>query len=80
MSKRDYIRYELWDGPKKVYIGITNDPERRIGEHDGDRKRFTKMEIVGPKVTEETARTGEQEALDAYRRGHNGRNPRHNKT
>lgn len=22
MSKRDYIRYELWDGPKKVNHGL----------------------------------------------------------
>lgn len=80
MAKRNYTRYELWDGQKKVYIGITNDPDRRIDEHDGDGKRFTRMEIVGPKVKEETARDWEQDALDTYRRGHNGRNPRHNKT
>ena len=55
MSKRDYTRYELWYGPKKVYIGITNNPEQRLGEHDGDRKRSSRMEVVGSKVTEGTA-------------------------
>ncbi|EAY56070.1 MAG: hypothetical protein UBAL2_86920229 [Leptospirillum rubarum] len=80
MAYRDYSRYELWNGRKLVYVGISNDPERRINEHDGSEKRFTTMRVIGPKVSEETARDWEQERLESYRRNHNGRNLKHNKT
>ena len=79
MAKRDYSRYELWDGNKIVYIGITNDPDRRIGEH-GAKKKFSTMQVSGPKVSEETARIWEQDRLDTYRHNHGGENPKYNKT
>ena len=79
MAKRDYSRYELRDGNKIVYIGITNDPDRRIGEHGGE-KDFSTMRVSGPKVSEETARIWEQGRLDTYRQNHGGENPKYNKT
>lgn len=79
MTKRDYSRYELWDGNKIVYIGITNDPDRRIDEH-GIKKDFSTMRVSGPKVSEETARIWEQDRLDTYRQNHEGKNPKYNKT
>lgn len=80
MAPRDHYRYELRDRRKKVYIGITKDPERRMAEHLNEGKSFSKMVLVGPRVTENSARDWEQSSLDSFRRGHGGRNPRHNKT
>jgi hypothetical protein len=36
------------------------------------------MKIEGPKVSRDTALEWEQEALEKYRKGHNGKPPRHN--
>ncbi len=80
MAKRDTFRYKLVDDGKIVQYGITDDPPRRREEHKGDRKRFDSMTIVGPAVTEKSAEQWEEERLEAFRRSHNGRNPRYNKT
>ena len=80
MKARDTHRYELRDGRKIVGFGISDDPERRAEEHSRDRKRFTSMNVVGPAVTRESAETWEEKRLEAYRKGHSGRNPRYNKT
>ena len=32
-AKRPTVGYSIWRGGQKRYIGITNDPERRLGEH-----------------------------------------------
>ena len=80
-KKRDHYRYELKDGVKIVYIGITKrPPERREAEHRGERKRFTHMRVVGPAVTKETAEKWEEDRLAAYRQSHKGKNPKYNKT
>ena len=79
MTKRDHWRYELKNGHKIVYFGITDDPERRETEHKSERKRFKRMNIVGPAVTQETAEQWEEKRLETYRRNHNGKNPKYNK-
>jgi predicted GIY-YIG superfamily endonuclease len=76
-QERDTARYTLRDGHKIVYIGITNKPERREGEHQQD-KRFDQMRVEGPKVCRDTALDWEQQALDRFRRGHQGKNPKYN--
>jgi predicted GIY-YIG superfamily endonuclease len=76
-KKRDTSRYTLWDGQKKVYIGITTDKASRENSHRQD-KNFDQMKIEGPKVSRETALQWEQEALDKYRRGHSGKPPKYN--
>jgi len=76
-NKRGTYRYALWDGQRKVYIGITNEPETRENTHRQD-KNFDQMKIEGPRVSRDTALNWEQEALDKYRRGHNGRTPKYN--
>lgn len=78
-SQRDTYRYELWSGLGVVYIGITNDPERREEEHRRERKRFISMRIQGPAVTQASAEKWEEDRLAAYRRNHGGKNPRYNK-
>ena len=54
MSKRDTYKYELTQGNKVVYVGITNDPARREMEHSQD-KNFDKMRIVGSASTLDSA-------------------------
>lgn len=77
-NDRDTSRYELWDGHKKVYIGITNDLERRNGEHHAEGLRFDRTEKVGPAVTRDSASEWEQQALETYRQNHDGKSPRGN--
>lgn len=80
MATRKYYRYLLRDGPRIVYVGITDDAERRRAEHEREGKEFTAMSIQGPVVTENTARKWEQDTLEQYRRNHGGRNPKYNQT
>lgn len=77
VKKRDTTRYTLRNGQQIVYIGQTNDPERREHEHQQD-KNFGQMRKEGSNVSKETAIEWEQEALERYRRGHNGKSPRYN--
>jgi predicted GIY-YIG superfamily endonuclease len=77
-AKRDTYRYKLKDGNRVVYIGITNEPERRVREHDSDGHKFCKMEIVGPKVSEDTAKKWEEESIEKYRKS-TGKKPKYNK-
>ena len=77
MAKRDTHRYTLWDGHEKVYIGQTIDPESREDAHRQDKK-FDRMQVEGPAVTQETALKWEQEVIDTYRRGHGGKPPKYN--
>lgn len=80
MSKRDTNRYKLTQDGKVLQYGVTDNPERRKQEHKEDGKQFSRMEVVGPKVTRETAERWEEERLASYRKSHRGRNPRYNKT
>jgi len=77
--KRNTYRYRLKDGNKIVYIGTTNDPERRAREHLQDRHKFKTFEVVGSKVKEDTAKKWEDEQLKIYRLSHRGKNPKYNK-
>lgn len=51
---KDTSKYVLKQGNKIVYVGITNNPERREAEHRQD-KNFDKMELVGRKSTRDGA-------------------------
>jgi predicted GIY-YIG superfamily endonuclease len=79
MKKRDTYRYILKNGNSIEYIGISNNPERREAEHSKD-KLFSKMEIVGPIVSRESAEKWESERIRTYRQNHNGKIPPANKT
>ena len=78
-APRDHYRYLLYHQGAIVYIGITNDPERREQEHRDEGKRFTSMSVLRPAVTRASAERWEEERLEAYRRNHRGKNPRYNK-
>ncbi|MGL1937221.1 MAG: GIY-YIG nuclease family protein [Fibrobacterales bacterium] len=80
MPKRNHSKYELRDNGKLVYVGITNDIDRRVEEHRDSGKRFTSASTVGNKTTEGGAKNWEENRLETYRNNHGGKNPRHNKT
>lgn len=41
---RDTKKYELFDGNRLVYVGISNDIDRRANEHRAEGMRFTRVE------------------------------------
>ena len=45
---RNTYRYNLRNGNRIVYKGITNDLERRTAEHLADGMDFSRVEKVGP--------------------------------
>ena len=77
-APRDHYRYVLYHQGKIVYIGITNDPERREEEHRAGRKVFTTMRTQGPAVTKASAERWEEARLKSYRRTYGGKNPKYN--
>ena len=79
-NKRNTQTYALYQGNEKVYIGTTDDLERRKQEHRDDSKEFSRIEPTSRRMTPEGAEKKEAEQLETYRRGHKGKNPRYNKT
>lgn len=79
IKKRNTVTYELRDGRKVVYRGVTSDPERREAEHRADRKKITKIVVTSRKMIREGAGKKEAELLETYRRNHSGKLPKYNK-
>jgi len=77
-QNNDTVVYELKEGRKVVYIGTTNDPDRREAEHLDDGKRFSHMLITTRKMTEDGAKKRETDRLYTYRKNQ-GKNPKYNK-
>ena len=67
-TKRDTYTYDLYKGNKKVYTGITNNPDRRLKEHARD-KDFDTMRYDTYPTSRSTARQREASRLAAYRKG-----------
>ena len=77
MEKRDTYKYELTKGNKVVYVGITNNPERRQAEHQQD-KDFDKMRLIGRASTPKGASEWETRRIQTYMNNHNGNTPKYN--
>lgn len=77
MNKRNTYKYELTKGNKVVYVGITNNPERREQEHH-QNKDFDKMNIVGKVSTFKGASQWETDRIQTYMANHNGHTPLYN--
>lgn len=75
--KRDTYKYELTQGNKVVYVGITNDPARREMEHRQD-KDFDRMRIIGRPSTLDSASQWETDRIQTYMRNHGGETPLYN--
>lgn len=77
-KKNDTVTYELKQGNKVVYVGTTNDPERREQEHKDVGKKFSHMNITSRRMTNDGAKKKEAERLSTYRKNQ-GMNPKYNK-
>ena len=76
--ERDTYKYELLDGNKVVYVGITNDPARREREHRAEGMKFTRMRIIGRISTNTGASNWEANRIATYKENHNGNRPKYN--
>lgn len=79
-KKRDTYLYQLKDSHTIEYIGITNNPDRRVKEHERNGLEFTHMRVVDGPMTRPEARRREAAALKKYRSRHGGENPWYNET
>lgn len=79
MSKRDTYKYLLVDGNEVVYIGITNDLERREAEHRSEGMQFTRIVKIGNITTRDAAEDWEAERIATYKQSHNGQRPKYNR-
>ena len=77
-KKQDTVTYELKQGNKVVYVGTTNDPDRREQEHRENGKKFGHMNVTSRRMTEAGAMKKEAERIETYRKNH-GKNPKYNK-
>ena len=75
--KRDTCNYTLKDKNTIVYHGITNNLERRLGEHIRSGKEFTSCEY-SVKRSRESALRHEREDITRYS-SKKGRYPKYNK-
>ena len=66
--------------PEKVYIGESEDPQKRAVQHADEGKKFDRVEITSRPMKRENAVKREADQLQTYRRGHGGKNPKYNDT
>ena len=78
MANRDTYKYELRNGNKVVYVGITNDLGRREAEHRNEGMKFTSMTKVGNVTTRSGAEAWESGRIATYKENHNGNRPQYN--
>ena len=78
MEVRDTFKYELYDGTELVYVGITNDLDRRTAEHRNEGYKFTHVVPVGYISTRQSAGEWEEERIHTYMENHGGKLPRYN--
>ncbi len=78
MKKRDTVTYELKQGNKVVYVGITNDRKRREQQHREEGKEFSRMQVTSRNMTVEGARKKEAARLATYCKHHRGKSPKYN--
>ncbi|EFL4497449.1 GIY-YIG nuclease family protein [Escherichia fergusonii] len=71
LDAKGYSVYALFDGDAKepYYVGITNDVDRRKGEHiaSGRLTKGAKMKVLDSNITYGQARGYEQYYIDKYR-------------
>lgn len=78
MAERDTYKYELRNGNRVVYVGITNDLDRREAEHRNEGMQFTSINKVGNITTRDAAETWEADRIATYKENHHGDRPLYN--
>lgn len=69
---KDTYKYELRNGNRVVYVGITHDIERREAEHRAEGLDFTKIQKIGNITTRCAAEEWETNRIATYKRNHSG--------
>ncbi len=77
---RDTWVYQLKDEQRIVYYGISNNPDRRSGEHSRSRKCFTHHKVISRAVTRECAIQREATEIQRYQKQHGGLPPKYNRS
>lgn len=77
-ARRTTHNYDLKQGKKTVYKGISKNPESRANAHKRSGKRFSHV-FVYPKVSRSTAVKRERKGIETYKRNHRGKKPKYNK-
>lgn len=78
-AERDTYNYTLYGGfGQTVYHGITNNPERRIQQHQDDGKFFTDYDVSSPR-SRERAERDETHAIHRSQDENLGNPPQYNK-
>lgn len=78
MAERNTYKYELHNGNRVVYVGITNDLERREAEHRAEGMNFTSIKKVGNATTRNAAEEWETNRIAMYKENHHGNRPEYN--
>ena len=73
------VTYELMQGGRTVYIGITNDPRARFGEHKSSGKQFQQLRVTSRALSRWKAGRKETGDLMKYKRKY-GYRPIYNHT
>jgi len=75
---RDTWLYEIKDGKKVVYYGISNDPDSRAIQHSSTGKKFTHINVKSVALTKKSAEKRERQEIQRYQRQHGGSPPKYN--
>ena len=75
--ERNTTKYVLKKRNKVVYVGITDDPDRREAEHRLD-KDFDSMVKIGNVSSRQGAELWETERIHQYMKNHDGHTPKYN--
>ncbi len=78
MAERNTYKYELCNGNRVVYVGITNDLLRREAEHHTEGMVFTRINKVGYATTRSAAEEWEANRIALYKENHHGNRPKYN--
>jgi predicted GIY-YIG superfamily endonuclease len=78
-KKKDTRVYALKNNGKTVYIGVTNNFDRRKNEHRSDGKKFDEIIPMTNPMSRESALKREAESIKNHQKAHKGKKPKHNK-
>ncbi len=80
MGQQKSKTYALYQGRKKIYIGESENPERRAEQHRDEGKVFDRLEVTSRSINKDNAQKRQADQLETFRRGHKGQNPKYNET
>lgn len=76
-NKRDCYTFNLKNGKKVVYKGVTSNPNQRVSALKKSGKKFSSMQITSPKLTRNSAVSRKNSSLIGYV-SRVGRKPKYN--